>query len=383
MILDQRPFTFDRVARIFFTLLILWAVIFISIRIKDALLPFLVAWLIAYLLNPLVGFFQYRLKVKNRIASILIALLAVTIVLAGIVWAISPSIKAEIDKLNILIGYYQAKGGIIKLIPTEWSEYVRQIANPDKIISSMSQEDISQIVRQIAPKFWQFLTNSVSVIVGILASAIILLYIIFILLDFDRITKDFVQLFPSKYRSIADQLLTDITVSMNRYFRGQALVSLIVGILFAIGFSIIDLPMGIILGLLIGVLNLVPYLHILGIIPMALMSLLKASETGQNFWVIFGLAIGVMCIIQIILDAIIVPKIMGKVTGLNPAIILLSLSIWGSLMGLMGLIIGLPLTTLCLSYYKRYILREDDEKIEKPSTTENETDKPDIAKTKE
>ncbi|MFZ4455532.1 MAG: AI-2E family transporter [Bacteroidales bacterium] len=375
MILDQKPFTFDRVARIFFTLLILWAVIFVSVQIKDALLPFLIAWLLAYLLNPLVGFFQHKLRVKNRVASILIALLSVAVVVAGVVWAILPSVEAEIDKLNILISYYQANGGIIKLIPTEWSEYVRQIANPDKIISSMSEEDISQIIKQIAPKFWQFLTNSVSVIVGILATAIILLYIVFILLDFDRITKDFVQLFPSKYRTLAGQLLNDITVSMNRYFRGQALVSLIVGVMFAIGFRIIDLPMGIILGLLIGVLNLVPYLHILGIIPMALMSLLKASETGQSFWIIFGLALGVMCIIQIILDAIIVPKIMGKVTGLNPAIILLSLSIWGSLMGMTGLIIGLPLTTLCLSYYKRYILREYDQEDSKTSSAENETDK--------
>ncbi|MEI7676637.1 MAG: AI-2E family transporter [Bacteroidales bacterium] len=375
MILDSRPFTFDRVARIFFTLLIVCAIVFVSIQIKEALLPFLIAWLIAYLINPLVGFFQYKLRIKNRVASILLALLSVAIVIAGIVWAISPSIKDEIDKLNILISYYQAHGGFIRLIPTQWSEYVQKIANPDKIISSMSKEDINQLIQQIVPQFWVFITNSLSIVLGFLASAIILLYIIFILLDFDRITNGFVQLAPQKYRAITEQLLTDVTVSMNRYFRGQALVSMIVGILFAIGFRIIGLPMGIILGLFIGMLNLVPYLHIVGIVPMALMSLLKASETGQNFWAIFGLALGVMCIIQVLLDSIIVPKIMGKVTGLNPAIILLSLSIWGSLMGMMGLIIGLPLTTLCLSYYKKYILRENDDNIQLASCTDNELDK--------
>ncbi len=381
--MERKEFTFDRVARIFFTLLIAGATIFVILKIKDALLPFLIAWLIAYLLNPLVGFFQYKLRIKNRVASILASLLSVIIVLGGIVWAISPSVSDEINKLNVLISYYQANGGFIKLIPTEWAEYVRQIANPDQIISSMSKEDISQLIKQVVPHFWLFVTNSVTLLFGFLASAIILLYIVFILLDFDRITKEFVQLFPSKYRSLAGQLLKDITVSMNRYFRGQALVSLIVGILFAIGFKIIGLPMAIILGLFIGLLNMVPYLHIIGVVPVALMSLLKAAETGQSFWVIFGMGIAVMVVIQIILDSIIVPKIMGKVTGLNPAIILLSLSIWGSLMGMMGLIIGLPLTTLCLSYYKTYILRESSEKKEHISPAENEANSSETPKKEE
>lgn len=381
--MERKEFTFDRVARIFFTLLIAWGVIFVTLKIKDALLPFLIAWLIAYLMNPLVGFFQYKLRLKNRLLSILAALLSVIIVVGGVAWAISPSVEHEIEKLNALISLYQAHGGFIKLIPTEWSEYLRQVVNPDQIIASMSKEDISKIVQQIAPKFWMFVSNSVSLVVGFLASAIILLYIVFILLDFDRIALDFVQLFPQKYRPLAGQLLMDITESMNRYFRGQALVSFIVGILFAIGFKIIGLPMAILLGLFIGVLNLVPYLHIVGLVPMALMSLLKAAETGQNFWNIFGLAILVMVIIQIILDSIIVPKVMGKVTGLNPAIILLSLSIWGSMMGMMGLIIGLPLTTLCLSYYKRYILRELSEKKAPVSPPENEANSPTEAKKEE
>lgn len=370
---ERKPFTFDRVSRIFFTILILITVIFIILKIKDALLPFLIAWLAAYMLNPLVGFFQYKLRIKSRIASILIALLLVTLVLVGIVWAIIPSISEELDKLKVLISFYQSHGGIIRLIPPEWSTFLQANINADKIISSLSQEDISQIIKQVAPNFWLFLSNSFSVLIGFLASAIVLLYIVFILLDFDRITSGFVHLFPQRYRNTANQLLKDVSESMDRYFRGQALVSFIVGILFAIGFRIIDLPMGIILGLFIGLLTLIPYFHVVGIIPMALMSLLKASETGQNFWAIFGLAIGVMCIVQVILDAIIVPKIMGKVTGLNPAIILLSLSIWGSLMGMIGLIIGLPLTTLCLSYYRRFILREDDERITYSSTADNET----------
>jgi predicted PurR-regulated permease PerM len=78
-----------------------------------------------------------------------------------------------------------------------------------------------------------------------------------------------------------------------------------------------------------------------------------------------GAALLVFCIVQAIQDAIIVPKIMGKITGLNPAIILLSLSIWGALMGMLGMIIALPCTTIILSYYKRFIQRQDENSIKK------------------
>ena len=146
---------------------------------------------------------------------------------------------------------------------------------------------------------------------------------------------------------------------MNTYFRGQALVALCVGILFSIGFLIIDFPMAIGLGLFIGALNMVPYLQIIGFLPTILLAILKAADTGQNFWIIIASALAVFAVVQIIQDTIIVPKIMGKITGLNPAIILLSLSVWGSLMGVLGMIIALPLTTLMLSYYQRFIINRE------------------------
>ena len=145
---------------------------------------------------------------------------------------------------------------------------------------------------------------------------------------------------------------------MNSYFRGQSLIALIVGILFSIGFLIIDFPLAIGLGLFIGLLNLVPYLQLIGLIPTIALALMKSLETGQSFWVILLMALAVFAVVQTIQDMYLTPRIMGKVMGLNPAVILLSLSIWGSLLGFIGLIIALPLTTLCLSYYRRFVLKE-------------------------
>ena len=99
-------------------------------------------------------------------------------------------------------------------------------------------------------------------------------------------------------------------------------------------------------------------------------AMLKAADTGQNFWVVFGLAFLVFCVVQVITDMVVTPKIMGKAMGLNPAILLLSLSVWGALLGFIGLIVALPLTTLLIAYWQRYVTREkpqyEEEMAEKP-----------------
>ena len=106
------------------------------------------------------------------------------------------------------------------------------------------------------------------------------------------------------------------------------------------------------------------------LISAPLLAILKAADTGGNFWIIIASALAVFIIVQAIQDGFIVPRVMGKITGLNPAIILLSLSIWGSLMGMLGMIIALPLTTLMLSYYQRFIINR--EKIHKFEQTDNQ-----------
>ena len=131
---------------------------------------------------------------------------------------------------------------------------------------------------------------------------------------------------------------------MNHYFRGQALVAFIVGILFCIGLAIVGLPMAVVMGLFIGLLNMVPYLQLISLIPTTLLCLVSSVDI----------------IVQCIQDLILTPRIMGKAMGLNPAVILLSLSVWGTLLGFIGLIVALPLTTLLLSYYNIYIETRDD-----------------------
>ena len=161
--------------------------------------------------------------------------------------------------------------------------------------------------------------------------------------------------------------MVDVERELNNYIRGQGLVALIMGVMFCVGFTIIDFPMAIGMGILIGIMDLVPYLHTFALIPTAFLALLKAADTGQNFWMIFGMAVIVFIVVQIISDMIVTPKIMGKAMRLNPAILLLSLSVWGALLGFIGLIIALPLTTILIAYYQKYIVGAEETAVEKSS----------------
>ncbi|MBR4365890.1 MAG: AI-2E family transporter [Bacteroidaceae bacterium] len=369
----QEKITFDKFIRYAAVAVIFFLIYLLMRRLSNVLMPFFIAWFLAYLLHPIVCFFQYKCKLKNRILSILVTLLAIGLVLWLFYLLIVPPAAAEIERVKDLVTAYFASQAQTNSFSSDVLEWINEHINIERMISAISFDELSSFVEKGLPKVVGIVSTSLSALVGILASFIAILYMIFILMDYEQMSNGMLKMFPKKYRPFVDGLLTDVKVGMNGYFRGQSIIALCVGILFSIGFLIIDFPMAIPLGLFIGFLNLVPYLQTIGFIPTIFLAMLKAFDTGGNFWLILISALAVFAIVQLIQDAILTPKIMGDVTGLNAAVILLSLSIWGSLLGMIGLIIALPLTTLIVSYYKRYVLGEDPQV--KSSTTSKTDEK--------
>ena len=357
--LFNKPFTFDRVMRIVFGIALISGLVYLVTLLRNALLPFLIAWLLAYMMQPFVKFFQCKLGLRSRVLSIMALLVSMLLIITLLVVMVVPSIAAEADKTIELLRTHDPGEGHIPFIPQAWLEYLEANVDFTQLMDYLNKDNLLKAIKQIAPQVWSFLSNTFSVLLSITIVFMILLYFIFILLDYEKIANGWPQLIPGKYRPFVEGLVEDVEYNMNRYFRGQALIALCVGVLLAIGFKIIDFPLAVTLGLFIGVLNMIPYMQTIGIIPMLILALLRSAETGENFWIIFGLALLVLGIVQMIQDLFLTPRIMGKAMGLNPAIILLSLSIWGTLLGFIGLIVALPLTTLCLSYYKRFILQDD------------------------
>jgi predicted PurR-regulated permease PerM len=362
--MNSKPYTFDRVVRILIGLSILVLIYLLIIRLSNVLLPFLVAWLLSYLLQPFVAFFQHKLKLKSRILSIIATLLLFFGVITGVIGILAPIVSVEIQKLSQLIVSYSQNLNVGSFLPVAWQHEIQHYLSHLNIQSLLKDENIMNSIRKLAPELWDFINGSLDFILGFSVVIIVFLYLIFILLDYEKITASTFGIIPPKHKKLITEVIFDLESGMNRYFRGQALIALIVGSLFIIGFNIIGLPLAIVMGLLIGLLNMVPYLKTVAIIPTLILGLLQTYETGQSLTsVLIGIVV-IFVVIQLIEDLLLTPRIMGKVTGLNPAIILLSLSIWGSLLGMVGLIIALPITTLIISYYKRFVLEENKPEAE-------------------
>ena len=257
--LFDKPFTFDRVARILFGLAVISGIIYLIAVLRNALLPFLIAWLLAYMMQPFVKFFQYKVKLKSRLLSILAVLVSTLLVISLVGVVIVPSVTQEFNRTLELMQEHNSGYGHIPMIPQSWAEYLEKNIDPDQLAQLLSKENIEKAVKQIAPKMWIVLTNTFSILFSITIVFVIFLYFIFILLDYERIVNGWIRLIPERYRPFVQGLADDVEYSMNRYFRGQSLIALCVGILFAIGFKIVGFPLAVILGLFIGFLNLIPY----------------------------------------------------------------------------------------------------------------------------
>ena len=326
--------------------------------LSSVLLPFALAWMLAYMLNPIVTFLQIRGKLRLRWLSVMITLLLLCAICVGCFWLIVPPSIEEFANLKRLIVEYLRNGSGNESIPAIVGDFVREHMQHEEVRNFLQAEDIQAFLGKSIERMGNFLWATANAVWSLFSWCITLLYLFFLLMDFEKASKAWINYVPKRFRSVVETLSIDVQKGMSAYFRGQALVALCVGILFATGFFIIDLPLAIGFGLFVGALNFVPYLQMVSIPLAVLLALLKAAETGENFWGILLMVGLVYIIVQLIQDLIIVPKIMGHIMGISPAIILLSLSVWGYILGFLGLIIALPLTTLILSYYKRYIIKD-------------------------
>lgn len=382
----KQEFTFDRVARMF-VLAVLVALILWGVQaIWGIILPFLLAGIFAYVVMPLVRFFQYTLRLRSRGLAVILTLVTLgALVALGFIYVI-PSINAEISKtIQVISGYNGGQDLLSMILPKQVRQYLVGSINWGNFSRGMSIEKALENVKMLTEQLGSIINGTLSFFSWGLVFGIGLIYFIFILLDFENLGRGFVSLFPRSSRPLVSSICSDLDSYMNSYFRGQALVALAVGVLLSVGFNIIGLPMATAMGIFIGLLNFIPYMQALGIIPLGLACLLMAAQTGQNAFVCLLLGYGVLMIVQVIQDMLIVPRIMGRTMGMRPSLILLVLSIWGYLLGFFGMLIALPATMFIYSLYMRYVLQDEEyiAKMKGAKTASQALDTPEASSTQE
>ena len=370
----QRKWDFDRVFRHLLTIGTVTIVLLLLHHLRDVLIPFAVALLLAYLLNPIVNALESR--IKRRGVAVFITVLGSAIVAFSLTLVVIFIGGKEIASLRGLAQEFahtptadDVKGVGIALdefidnqqnetVKTYLLEIKKQLQeNAEEYRDSLQPVAlVRKTVKLIIPSVVGFVSGAASFLLGLTGLVVILLYLVFLLMDYPIIAKTWRGFLPPTYREDILGFIDEFGLAMSRYFRGQFIIAMTVGVLFAIGFSLIGLRMAVLLGLCIGLLNMVPYLQTVGVIPALILGLVRGLESAGSIWTAPILVLLVFVVVQTIQDAVLTPSIMGKTVGLRPVVLLLGIFIWGKLLGFLGLVLAIPLTCLGLAYYKRFVL---------------------------
>jgi predicted PurR-regulated permease PerM len=324
--------------------------------LRAVLLPFLVALLLAYLIDPFVV--RIQRVVKHRGSAVLITLLLLALAAMGIMSLAVPMLANEIAHFVDLLRH-ELPSWKLQWQSDPWAVYITHWLATLDVQRLLSSQNLMEAGRKLLPGFWQGISSVLGWLLGIVGLFATLVYLVFLLIDEQRIRDRWERYVPVAYRPGVLGLVKDLERVMNAYFRGQVKIAAVLAIVYIVGFQLVGLPLALLLGLLAGALNMVPYFGLISVLPVSLCAGVLAMDTGRHFGGIMLAVAVVYALAQALEGLVLTPRIQGKSTGLRPEVILLALSVWGSLLGLVGMILALPLTTLAIGYYRRFVL--DDE----------------------
>ena len=208
--MERKKITFDSFIRGSIGCVLVVGILMLVERLSGVLLPFFIAWLIAYMIYPLVKLFQYKLRLKSRILSIFCALFLISAIGITVFYLLVPPMISEMSRMNDLLVTYLTNGAGNN-VPKNLSEFIHEYVDLQALNRILSEENILAAIKDTVPRLWTLLAESLNILFSIFTSFIILLYVVFILLDYEAIAEGWLHLLPNKYRTFAEygSLLAD------------------------------------------------------------------------------------------------------------------------------------------------------------------------------
>lgn len=315
--------------KLFYFAIVSTIIVGIIFTIKSLFIPLLIALFIAMVLRPLVTFFESKgFSQISIITTIFLSFFA----LVGLGFNILIPILSE------QLASFSTKIPEITAILEGKVELIQQSIEakfPSLEISKFAEESISTFVNNLdAGKYF---SNAISILTF---SLLIPFFAFFLLKDMHLIKKTLLSYIPNRYFEISAILFYKIGNSIQLYIRGQIIDASFVGIMTAIGLSIIGFPFALVVGLIAGIGNFVPYFGpILGAIP-AILIILVTPEWANGSGI--GMVLSVFLFVQVIETLFVYPAAVGNSVNLHPLIVVLALLIGGELAGILGMIVMIP-----------------------------------------
>lgn len=311
-------------------------------RVRIVLIPFIFAFFMAYLFNPLVQIIESK-KVPRGLAILFVYIVVFGLLTLIIIFGV-PHIIEEFNRLGRAIPKLtQEVKGIAAHIEKKYSKFTL----PEGI-KQVFDERIRHLENVLINTVRAGTTSLIKMISYLLGLVVTPIFAFYMLKDIERIKESFTLTIPRNYRSDVLAIGRDLDEIMSGFFRGHLLISLIVGTLTGLGTYIIGLDFSFIIGIISGVAELVPYLGpFITAVPMVALALLVSRKTAVY-------AVIVILIVQQLENAVISPKILGKSMGLHPLVVIFALLAGGELYGFLGILLAVP-AAAALKVILRYI----------------------------
>lgn len=332
-----------KILRIFGTLFIIIMLLWFLWSVKNILTPFFIGFIIAYVLDPFVDILEQS-RIPRAWAIIFIYFFFLGVFFLLIFYAL-PVILVDLNKLiEAIPEYTKFIQDTIREIQKEYSrvpipDSIRQVTDETIV---RGESFIIFLIQGMVQGIIQLFSQSINFILAPILS-------FYILKEFNKLGRYALMLIPVRFRAEAAQIAGEINLAMRKFIRGNLLVALLVAILTTMGMYLIGMDFPVLLGIIVGVTNFIPYFGaIIGAIPAFFLALIKSK------WLALYV-LGVMFLVQQIEGNIISPKVLGDCVGLHPLVIIFALLAGGQLWGVAGLLIAIPLAAVCKILLKHII----------------------------
>ncbi|HQR34865.1 MAG TPA: AI-2E family transporter [Blastocatellia bacterium] len=313
-------------------------VVFVFVSGRIVLVPMLISVALAYLLAPIVTWFE--LRGWSRSSSTFLGMTAATLGLVLVLIFVIPSVWNQLnrsyDQANALVNDQARVDALtlkIKEINPQLYELVKQ-----QIEKYKGSGDRSKIIGWIVSWLQSGLFKLVDLTSSLLDYLLIPFFIYYLLADYRGMRDRIDRLIPPRFRSVTTDLIGQINEVLSSYVRNQLLIAVAMGAMYSVGFLILRVPLGFTIGMLAGILNFVPYL---GTLTGLALSVFFVALDGAGFGRISGVLI-IFAIVQSVEGYYLTPKLLGSRLNLHPMWVLVGLVIGGNLFGLLGIILAVP-----------------------------------------
>ncbi len=311
----------------------------------------LMSFLVAYVLNPLVTRLE-RVRLFNRMTATMVTLVAVLVVFLAIFFIVFPEIIADfkqfISSVPSAMVRFQAW-----LVP--WLEQNLDVSVPTSVGEAVDQlgRDVNKIIGPVTKVAAGLFGHTFTAVGAVVAALMFPFFLFFLLKDFKKIIMVIDGLIPIRNREGVHEIIDEVDQSLSSFLHGQFIVMLILGGLYAIGYTIVGIPVALGVGLMTGVLCFIPYV---GAATGFVMALLLSLLDYQGLGTVFGVVI-VFTSVQVLDAILITPRILGGKLGLGPLWIIVALMAGGELFGFLGVLLAVPAVAVLKVLVKRTVLR--------------------------